>query len=209
MDKTKLAVDIFNKHAQGYQDKFMDVEIYDHTFDIFCEQIKNKNGDILELACGPGNITRYLLKKHPGFKILGTDLAPNMIALAKKNNPTAEFQIMDCRDLFKFPKKFDGIMCGFCLPYLSKEETLKLIEDAALLLKPNGVFYLSTMEDDYSKSGLETTPAGNTLFMHYHEAGYLIDALKKNNFKIIHQERLSSPPQASKQTTDLVIIAVI
>jgi 23S rRNA G2069 N7-methylase RlmK/C1962 C5-methylase RlmI len=43
-------------------------------------------------------------------------------------------------------------MCGFCLPYLSKEEAVKLIRDAAAILNPDGVFYISTMEDDYSKS---------------------------------------------------------
>lgn len=35
-------------------------------------------------------------------------------------------------------------MCGFCLPYLSKEETEKLINDVSRLLNPEGVFYIST-----------------------------------------------------------------
>src|SRR6185295_3669822 len=99
MDKTKIAVNIFNKHASKYQDKFMDVNLYAGSFDFFCDAAKKQNAKILEIACGPGNITSYLLNKRPDFKILGIDLAPNMIALAKINNPKADFQLMDCRDI--------------------------------------------------------------------------------------------------------------
>jgi hypothetical protein len=43
MDKNKQAVEIFNKLAQGYQYKFMDVSLYHDSFDVFCSQIKKKN----------------------------------------------------------------------------------------------------------------------------------------------------------------------
>ena len=59
MDKSQNAVNIFNKLAKHYQDKFMDTSMYHETFDIFCSLIKKQNAGILELACGPGNITQY------------------------------------------------------------------------------------------------------------------------------------------------------
>jgi ubiquinone/menaquinone biosynthesis C-methylase UbiE len=208
MDKTKIAVEVFNKHANIYQNKFMDVNLYGDSFDLFCNTILTENADILELACGPGNITKYLLNKRPDFKIFGTDLAPNMIELAKINNPKAEFQIMDCRDIGMIDKKYDAIMCGFCLPYLTKEEAEKLISDASLLLKYNGVFYMSTMEDDYIKSGFKKGSTGDEIYMHYHQADYLSIALKENNFKIIELQRQDYPTQDGTKTTDLLIIAL-
>ena len=165
MDKNKIAVDIFNKMANVYQDKFMNVDLYGTSFDLFCKKVEKENASVLELACGPGNITKYLLNKRPDFKIIGTDLAPNMIELAKINNPTAEFQLMDCRDIGMLEKKYDAIMCGFCLPYLSKEESIKLIADSSKILKPQGIFYLSTMEDDYNKSGFKKGSGGDEIFM--------------------------------------------
>ncbi len=207
MDKTKLAVDVFDKFAQLYQDKFMDTGLYHDTFDLFCQSITRENADILEIACGPGNITQYLLKKRPDFKILGTDLAPNMLALATINNPTAEFKIMDGRDIGTLGQKYDGIMCGFCLPYLSKEEAIKLIHDAAHLLHPAGVIYISTMEDDYSKSGLETSSAGNQMYMHYHEAGYLTEALQENGFDILDLQRKEYSKPDGSPVVDLIITA--
>lgn len=207
MDKSKIAVEIFDKRANLYQDKFMDVSLYHHSFNLFCDAIPTLNAHILELACGPGNITNYLLEKRPRFQIFGTDLAPNMIALARINNPSANFQLMDCRNIDTIADKYDGIMCGFCLPYLSKEEAIKLINDAALLLHSGGILYISTMEDDYSKSGFKTGSAGDQMYIHYHQAEYLVEALDKNNFTIIDLQRQDFPMQDGTKMTDLLIIA--
>lgn len=206
MDQNKIAVDVFNKLAKTYQDKFMNVDLYKDSFDFFCQNIKNKNGDILEIACGPGNITKHLLNKNPNLKILGIDLAPNMIELAKVNNPTAEFQVMDCRNIETLDKKFDAIMCGFCLPYLSKKETSKLFIDASQLLKPGGLFYLSTMEDDHSKSTFKKGSSGDEIFMHYYPFDFLKKELNKNHFQILHFER-KEYIHNEEETTDLIIIA--
>jgi len=44
----------------------------------------NEQAKVLELACGPGNITKCLLSKRPDLEILATDIAPNILELAKK-----------------------------------------------------------------------------------------------------------------------------
>ncbi|MBA4240291.1 MAG: class I SAM-dependent methyltransferase [Sphingobacteriaceae bacterium] len=207
MDKTKIAVDVFDKNASLYQTKFMDVSMYHDSFDLFCSYIPKKEAEILELACGPGNITKYLLDKRPDFKILGTDLAPNMIELAKLNNPSATFQLLDSRDIKSLNKRYDAIMCGFILPYLSKEETEQLIKDAALMLNSQGIIYISTMEDDYSKSGFKKGSTGDEIFMHYHQTDYLIDALKASGFKMIDLQRKIYDAVDKTKTVDLILIA--
>jgi len=121
MDKTKIATAGFNKCAAIYQDKFMDVSLYHDSFDRFCNEIPI-DAEILELACGPGNITSYLLEKHPNYKIHGIDLAENMIELAGANNSKAQFEVMDCRHIAEINRKFDAIMCGFCLPIYRKRK---------------------------------------------------------------------------------------
>jgi trans-aconitate methyltransferase len=206
MDQTKIAVDIFNKLATVYQDKFMDVSLYHDSLDVFCQRIPKQKAEILELACGPGNITKYLLEKRPDFKILGTDLAPNMIELAQINNPTAKFQLLDCRDVNKTNTKFDAIVCGFGFPYLSKEDTIQFIADAGNQLNFNGVLYFSTMEDDNSKSGFKTGSTGDKMYQNFHQADYLTKALEDNGFKIINLQR-KNYFYNEEYTTDLIIIA--
>ena len=207
MDKTKNSVALFDKFANEYQDKFMDVNLYSDSFDFFCKNIVKENAEILELACGPGNITKYLLSKRPDFKILGIDLSVKMIDLAKINNPTAEFQLMDCRNIGLIKKKYDAIMCGFCLPYLSKEEAIKLMHDASNLLNPKGLLYLSTMEDDYNKSGYKKGSTGDEIFMHFYQGDFLTHELEKKYFTILDlQRKIYSTPEGVN-TIDLIIIA--
>lgn len=206
MDKTKIAVDIFDRRAQDYQTKFLDFDLYNDSFDMFCKLIVKNNAELLDVACGPGNISRYLIKQKPDLKISGIDLAPGMIALARANNPLADFKIMDCRNINSLNKTFDAIICGFGLPYLTKEEAIDLIGKAARCLHKHGVLYLSTMEGDYLKSGFQKSSNGkDQMFIHFHQADYLQNALQKNGFQLISLQRKKFP---ETNTTDLILIAV-
>lgn len=209
MDKNKIAVDIFDKSAVRYQDKFMELDLYHTTFDIFCEAVTKEKADVLEVACGPGNITRYLLKKRPDFRILATDLSVKMLELAKINCPAADFMLMDGRQMDQLEKQYDAIMCGFLFPYLSKEEAVQWIVDAARRLKDGGILYISTMEDDYGKSRFVGTSfeGEDQLFIHFHEAAYLMEALKNNRFDLLDLRRQDYPEQDGSVTTDLILIA--
>ena len=208
MDKTQKAVEVFNNYANLYEERFMNFDLYNDTFDLFCDSIETKNPEVLELACGPGNITKYLLEKRSDFKILGTDLAPNMIELAQKNNPLADFQLLDCREFLQLNRQFDAILCGFGLPYLSEEDSIQIIKDASSCLNQNGVLYISTMEEnDNRKSGYKKASTGDEIYIYYHKSSYLVKTLKEFGFKIISEERKSFPENDGTYTTDLILIA--
>lgn len=209
MNKTKSAIAIFDAYAEGYQDKYMDVSQYQATLDLFCAAITTAQAQVLELACGPGNLTRYLLAQRPDWQLLGTDLSAKMIQLARLNNPTAKFELMDIKAAGKLTQQFHGVICGFGLPYCSKEAALQLIADLPSILYSNGVVYLSTMEDDYSRSSYKGPSSGGTpqLYTYYHEADYLCAALKKNGFDILQLKRSDIAGQATDTAKDLVIIA--
>ena len=206
-DKSIEASMIFNKYAYEYQEKFMDVSLYTSGLKNFCSLIKKENAKVLDIACGPGNVAKYLLSEKPDLIVLGIDLAPNMTALAKRNNPNATFEVMDCRCISSLTEKFDAVVSAFCLPYLSKEETHKLINDISGLISDQGVCYISTMEDDYNKSGYETGSKGDQIYMHYYEVDYLINILTGCNFKIEEVSRIKSTMSNGKEVTDLVTIA--
>jgi len=206
-DKTAMAVSVFDKAAQVYQEKYMDVSAYAESLNLFSSELPKK-GTVLELACGPGNVTRYLMEKRSDLQVLATDLAPSMLKLARTNVPDVQFDLLDCRAIGQLEEVFDGILCAFGFPYLSKEEALQFIADATNRLNKNGLLYISTMEDDYSKSRWMTSKTEKTeaLFMHYHEAEYLVPALEMNGFKLLHVGLVPLPvPDGNVQ--DLVLVA--
>lgn len=166
MDKETF--ETWNKVALLYQEKFMDLDLYNESYDLICNSISKHNAKILDVGCGPGNITRYLLSKRPDLKIHGIDIAPNMIELAKRNNPAANFSVMDCQQINELNEKFDGIVCGFCLPYLSPSDCEKLIADACSLLNNDGLIYLSFVEGDPNASGFRVASTGDRSYFYYH-----------------------------------------
>ncbi len=119
---------MFNKLAQDYQDKFMDVNLYRDSFNLFCDSVQAEKASIIEIACGPGNITQFLLHKRPDFNLLGTDLAPNMIELARLNNPSANFKLLDCREIKTIHQKiqrhiFYTVQLSIVHPSQGKEDS--------------------------------------------------------------------------------------
>ena len=208
MDKTKLAIDVFDNCAKEYQDKFMNQDLYNDTFDLFCNLIERKNAEILEIGCGPGNITKYLLSQRPDFNILGTDLSRKMIKLAKTTILTAQFKILDCREIAKIEKNFDALMCGFILPYITKKDIVSFIKDCYLKLNSNGILYLSTMEGDYNNSGLKTSSSGKGgMYIHYYKREYLTKILSENGFKILNILEKIYPEPSEETKNDIIIIA--
>ncbi len=208
MDKYTITFNTWDKLADAYQEKFMHLDLYNDTYDLFCKLVEKQNAKVLEIGCGPGNITKYILGKRPDLIIEGMDMAPNMLKLAKENNPTATFKVMDCRNIDTLTEKYDAILCGFCLPYLSKEDCEKFIKDCAYLLNAKGILYFSAIEGDYRKSAYETSSNGeHSMFVYYHQEDYLTDYLKKNNFKVVDLSK-KLYPKNNESSVHIIFTAI-
>ena len=194
-----------NKIADLYQEKFMDLQIYNDTYKKFCDLIEIQNATILEIGCGPGNITKQLLSIRPDLEILGIDYAPTMIELATKNNPSAKFKTMDCRDLHKLNTSFDAIICGFCLPYLNAVDCQKMMENCYNLLSPKGILYLSFVEGQPEKSTYQTGRSGDRIYFNFHHLEEVCNQLRANNFKILHTYEI----EYQKKEKHTILIAEI
>lgn len=193
----------WNKLAGLYAEKFMDLTIYNESYDVFIEEIKKPNASILDIGCGPGNVSRYLYRKNPKWDFHGIDAAPNMLTLYKDNIPSSTITLMDIRNIVELTGNYDGIVCGFCVPYLNEEETERLVHTAAKLLRPEGVFYLSFVEGEPVKSGLVTASTGDQTYFYYHQEDELIATLKKAGFEkatVLRVEYIRSPEEKEWHT---------
>ncbi|HZW63862.1 MAG TPA: class I SAM-dependent methyltransferase [Flavobacteriaceae bacterium] len=200
MDKYSETFTTWNSIASIYQDKFMDMDLYNHTYDYICNSVTKPKAKLLEIGCGPGNITKYLLSKRPDFNIFGIDIAPNMIELAERNNPTACFAVMDIRQIINLKTKYDGIVAGFCLPYLSQTETNQLISSAYQLLNNEGLLYLSFVEGNPDKSDYKQG-SGGRVFFNYYDTSRLKAQLIKEKFDKIQTFKIKY--KTSETTFDI------
>lgn len=165
----------------------MELDLYNDTYDLFCKEIKKDNARILEMACGPGNITRYLLAQHPCFEIRATDPAPEMLKIAVQYAPKAKFELLDARDLGDFSQQFDALIAGFLLPYLDKEDCATLIANSAKKLSANGIIYLSYIHGNYEDSYMQTSSDGRySMLIHYYTPSFVEALLVKHHFTVLH-----------------------
>src|ERR1700730_13311247 len=140
--KTKeLFPPMFSRHALAYQQRLEEImsrgESAGRTRAI--ELIDARPGmRILDLACGPGTLSRRLAAiVSPGGEVLGVDLAPGMIALARSMNiPAARFELMDMEQLPLGDQSFDAALCGHGLQFVS--DLPRALGEARRVLRPKG-----------------------------------------------------------------------
>jgi SAM-dependent methyltransferase len=78
------------------------------------------NGTVLDIGCGMGEpIARYILSL--GFRIVGCDSSPAMIAQCRTRFPDAEWLVRDMREL-AFARRFDGLIAWDSFFHLSMDD---------------------------------------------------------------------------------------
>lgn len=119
----------------------------DKTVNWILNELDRKNGEILDLGCGPGLYTEKLAKK--GYKVTGIDFSENSIEYAKnraiQNNLDVNYV---CKNYLKldFKEKFDLIIMIYCdFGVLSIEEREVLLENVYDALKPGGIFIFDAL----------------------------------------------------------------
>lgn len=207
IDRYKETFESWDKLATLYQDKFMDLNLYNETYDFICHSLIKENAMMLEIGCGPGNITKYLLSKRPDLNILATDISPNMIELAKRNNPSARVAVMDCRHIDQINTTFDAVICGFCIPYLSPVDCHKLIYDTSNILNRNGLLYVSFVEGDPEKSGFQHGVTGDRTYFYFYDLDKLKLILNTHNFEIIQMFKIEYKKSEAESDYHTVLIA--
>lgn len=206
MDANKETLTTWNKIAKAYETVFMDLDIYDTSYALFCSYLEGTPLSVLEIGCGPGNISRYIINKKPDCYFYGIDSSINMVELAKKNNPNGHFEVMDCRSISQFNQSFHGIIAGFVIPYLSIKDCTHFIKNSANLLTTNGIFYLSFVPGKYENSGFKTGSNGNRIYFYYHDRSAINKTLVKYGFQIINQQDISYTKGNNIQETHTVLI---
>jgi ubiquinone/menaquinone biosynthesis C-methylase UbiE len=141
MKSKELFPSIFSRHALAYQRRLEDImargESVGRTRAI--ELVRAQPGmRILDLACGPGNLSRRLAELvSPGGEVVGVDLAPGMIELARSANiANASFAVMDIEQLELPDASFDAAICGHGFQFAS--DLPLAMQEARRVLRPDG-----------------------------------------------------------------------
>lgn len=131
----KRNIEYWNKlHADYNRDNIP----VDNWLDQFGEIISPSRGPAIDLGCGSGNDTLYLLNK--GKSVIPCDGSINAIYNIRKNFPEVNESIcFDMLDTFPFCNNMtDLVIADLCLHYFTKEDTIKILKEIRRILVNNG-----------------------------------------------------------------------
>jgi 2-polyprenyl-6-hydroxyphenyl methylase/3-demethylubiquinone-9 3-methyltransferase len=113
--------------------------------EMFLNAVKSSvrpGGYVLDYGCGPGRISTLLARN--GFRVLGRDPSPGMIAMAEQQSLeglAVEFQPCSFIPTELPPETYDGIVCSSVIEYApDPAEFLRTLHPA---IRPNGVLIIS------------------------------------------------------------------
>ena len=113
-------------------------------FERLCAQEHVQPHSVLDLACGTGKLTLELLRR--GADVIGTDLSPEMLAMAQKNCARKGFSplllLQDMRELDLYGTVDVAVCATNSLNYLQNGEELRTVfSKVQNFLTPGGLFF--------------------------------------------------------------------
>jgi ubiquinone/menaquinone biosynthesis C-methylase UbiE len=142
-------------------------------YDLFKDELQEKEYDrrlldrfvallgprarVCDAGCGPcGHTTRYLAQA--GLDVIGIDLSPECVALARSANPGLHFQVMAMEEMGFPDASFDGILAYYSILNTPKANLPGLLTELRRALKPRGRLLVVVKEGD--GEGLIDDPLG-------------------------------------------------
>lgn len=176
-----------------------------------------KQGRLLELGCGAGNLTIYFAQA--GYNVTGIDIAPTAIDWAIKNAAKASVNVTfiqgDVLELAEIPDtSFDIALDGRCFHCLIGNDRAQFLQTAHRILKHNGILVINTMCNevpqtsywsDHFDSETRCTMHDGLATRYIGDSNDILQEIIHAEFRVLDVEVL--PPRNQEDLADLQVIA--
>ena len=98
-------------------------------------------GPACDLGCGPGHVARYLHER--GVRVVGLDLSPAMVELARRLNPGIEFRQGNMLSLDIEEGAWGGIAAFYSIIHVPRTEIAVALAEMKRVLRPGGLVLLA------------------------------------------------------------------
>ncbi len=151
----ELFPQVFGRHALAYQQRLEQVMARGEARGRLrvLELLDARPGmRVLDLACGPGTLSRRVAQQvSPGGEVVGVDLAPGMIEVARAAGiPNARFEVMDIERLTFAGGYFDAAVCGHGIQFAP--DLAVALSEARRVLRGDARFAASVPVDSNNES---------------------------------------------------------
>ena len=129
----------FVEMRNNWSKKRCGIPVYDLWLDGYKDILKkNGNNEILDLGCGIGADTLYLIER--GYSVSSCDFADDALTNIKNNIPNSNTLHLDMRDYFPFEKNsYSLVIADLSLHYFNNETTIHIMNEIKRILKPSWI----------------------------------------------------------------------
>lgn len=203
MDPTKLVTDTYNQIADIYTDRYFDISsdipLIDRLLNLLPEQAK-----VLDLGCGPGNFTQYLLSK--GFVTEGIDISEVMLTIAKQHLPQVPFVQGNMSELPYTDVSFDAVLSAYSLIHIPQADIPKTLMGIKRVLKKNGLILVLAQSGSSDHMIAEPLQPKLQNFVNFFSLEQLAKAFQEQGFKI--KEHIEIPIDDPDNLTDSLLFLI-
>jgi SAM-dependent methyltransferase len=146
---------------------------------------------IIDIGCGPGVPTAAQLDAA-GHRVVGVDISPRQVALARSEVPGAEFVAADILDLHFDPGSFDAAIALFSLTHVPRGRYPELFARLHSWLVTGGIFLASLGSTD-TAGWLEENFLGfdATNWTNHYGPDEMLELVRDGGFSIERNEMIS------------------
>ena len=157
--------------------------IKDNWMEKYSEEImKVKSKKAIDLGCGIGQDTKWLLDK--GFDVTSCDISDIALKKLKELIPSSKTMQIDIKEKLPFKDNSVGLIdANLSIHYFDMENTVKIFNEIHRILKPDGLF-IGRMNSDKNEGYVkETTKEIEKNF--YYDYGRYFRLFNKEQFDIL------------------------
>ena len=128
---------------------------------LFCELVLGADigASVGDIGCGTGRLDPFLAAR--GLAPRGIDLSPEMVRVARREQPGFEYEVADLRKLPFADASLAGLVCWYSLMYLAPSDRPGAFAELARVVTPGGYLVTAFKAGDSSlRRGGRTTGLG-------------------------------------------------
>jgi len=147
-DRPKGVAQYWDMVASRYLELFRD-ELQGKPYDLavlktFAAGLR-PGASVCDIGCGPcAHVARILADQ--GLDVVGIDLSPNCVALARREQPSLRFETMDMAAMAFADGSFDGLVVYYALHYRPKSTLPPVFREFARVLRAGGCILVVAKE---------------------------------------------------------------
>jgi len=145
LDPEARAVSFYSDFAEYYEAVF---PYRDEVYAFLKSYVPEGPRRILDAGCGTGHYCGRLAAD--GFEVVGVDLDPQMIEMARRTYPGPTFHCADILEIGTLPPPFDLVFCiGNVAPHLTQDDFTRFVGEVWRILRPGGLWTFQIVNWDY------------------------------------------------------------